>query len=613
MRSLYTLLIILFCTIQISIAQNISDFEDVESLGEQGFFKEYFKGLFQGFTSGEPLTVSGGFGINTRTYSAWGLDDKRQPPFYWVMNANLNISVYNKLNIPFSALISVDRREFTPPPVPGVPNIKETVTNRFNRIGASPYYKWIKLHGGHRNMTFSKFTLSNLTYLGGGAELTPGKFRVAAMYGRLAEAEPQDLSLTQPNIPVFRRMGYGTKIGYGTSDHFIDFVYFKGWDDTKSIPEVKPQEVFANENVVLGLKGQTKLFKKFTVKLDLAKSALTPNIQDTLTDNSTFPFPDFLIKERTSTTYRRALETGVDYQAEGFNIGVNYRRIDPEYKTLGAYFFNNDIEDFTGRASWGMFKQQLQFNVSAGLQRDNLDDSKVSTLTRFIGSADVNFSKDDYSLGFNYSNYSSDIQYVLDQDLDSLNVVVVTQDLGFTGSYILPSKDKEKIRQTITATTNFQTVNDDLTNASESSDSRMMNANLMYAITFTESKWGINANCNYNTNELSMIDTKRWGAGFGITKSLLENKMNLGFNLNYFQAKVNTITILNNNTLNIRLNSTYALKNNHKFNFNYTLLNRVKKGNGSTDSFTEGIANLGYQYNFSWKPFKKKSKEQEQK
>lgn len=604
-----TIWLLLFLAFSLTIslqAQEVSSFEDVEAVASDGFFKEYFKGMFKGFASGDPFALSGGIGLNARTYNEWGLDELRQPPFYWVMNANVNIQVY-QLSIPFSALISIDRREFTPPPVPGVPNVKEKVTNRFNRIGASPHYKWIKLHLGHRNMNFSQFTLSNLTYLGVGTELTPGKVRLAAMYGKLANAEPRNLSLTEPNLAVFERMGYGVKLGYGDDQSFLDVMFFKAWDDINSIPTFDPQDIFPNENLVMGLKGQVSLFQKIILKGEIAGSALTPNVNDASVSGTKFPYAEFLLTPRSSTDYRQALETGIDYQGESYTLGINYRRIDPLYKTLGTYFFDNDLEDFTGRASWALFSQQLQFNVSAGLQRNNLDDTQVSTLTRFIGSADVNFTKDNLNLGFNYSNYSSDIQYVIDPELDSLNVVIVTQDLGLTASYTLPSESTT--RQTITASANLQNVNDDVVTAQESGESKMFNANLIYSVALTETNWGFNVNWNYNTNELAMIQVSRIGGGFGITKSLMKNKINLGLNLNYFHATVEALETLTNKTLNVQFQANYAVNQNHNFFANYALLNRVKEDPTTSESFSEGIGNFGYQFNFGWKPGQKKEKE----
>ena len=193
--------------------------------------------------------------------------------------------------MPFSALISVNQFEITAPnPDPQLPDLRQNLTNRFNRVGASPYYKWVKLHAGHRSMNFSEYTLSNLVYLGGGVDLTPDNWRISALYGRLAKAEPLDLSLITPNVPIYQRMGWGTKIGYGTSDQFIDVMIFKAWDDPNSISFTDPQTVFPNENMVVGLKGQKTLFEKFRLGVDFGRSSLSPDLNDAMTGNTPFPF-----------------------------------------------------------------------------------------------------------------------------------------------------------------------------------------------------------------------------------------------------------------------------------------------------------------------------------
>ncbi len=586
-------------------AQQVSDFENVEELGSKSFWAKYVKGLFSDFTDlGDPFVLNGGLGLNARTYNAWGTDN-RQPPFYWILNANANISIY-KLNIPFSALISLNQLEVTKPQAPGLPPVKDNVTNRFNRIGFSPYYKWLKLHAGHRNMTFSQFTLSNLTYLGGGVELNPGNIRLAAMYGRLAKAEPQDLSLLEPNLPVFQRMGWGVKLGYGSESEFIDFMIFNGWDDENSIPEPIPQEVFVNENLVIGIKAQKTFFEKFSLMVDYANSALTPDISDAPAANQ-FPHPAFLLDGRQNTIYSNALETSVDYAGQGYNLGLKYRRIDPDYKSLGAYFFNNDIEDIAGNASWSLFNQAVQIAVSAGVQQDNLDNSKASTLTRFIGSGNINYTKDKFNLGLNYSNYSSDIEFVFDLELDSLNVVVVTQDLGANASYAIEGESGNQ--HTFTLATAVQSVVDDMEDPQQSAESKMFNANLGYVYTLSETGWNFTANANYNQNQLAQMDVNRWGLGGGVSKSFLENKLNLGLNVNYFKASVETITNIENATLNLRLRMNYKISDPLSLNLNYSLMNRQKSDDtGNEESITEVIGTLGVRYNFAWQPEFKKDK-----
>ena len=603
-HTLYLFFIIIIGTHHLE-AQQTSDFEDVASVGKKGFFKDYFKGFFTGIADGDPFAISAGLGLNVRHYDAWG-GDLRQPPLYWIMNANASINIY-QVTIPFSALLSIDRREVTKPNPQGLPNlpdIKERVNQNFNRVGFSPYYKWVKLHGGHRVMDFSDLTVSNLVYLGAGVELTPGKVRVGGFFGQLADAKPQDLSLTEPNIPVFKRKGWGTILGYGDEENFIDFYLFKAWDEPNSITFQEVQEVFPEENMVLSFKGQKRLFDIFVLSAEVAGSALTANMEDGDIEDK---FPYFLLDSKLSTDYKKAINTTVDYEGEAFTVGLKYRRIDPNYQSLGAYFFDNDIEDISVRTSFGLMEQQLQLSGSLGLQKDNLDNTKATTLTRVIGSANANYSKDNFNLGFNYSNYSSDVAYVLDAELDSLNVVIVTQDLGGNVTYTIPG---ESFQHTISLSANVQDVSDDAIRDGSSNASKMFNLNMLYALQITEQNLGINANWNYNRNELEMAMTKRFGVGFGITKGFLENKLNVGINVNLFRTNITTLTDVTNKTMNLRFRTNYRVNDQHSLNLNYALMNSNKSGvNVVTTEFTELIGSIGYQYNFAWKPKGKKGKQ----
>lgn len=56
---------------------------------------------------------------------------------------------------------------------------------------------------------------------------------------------------------------------------------------------------------------------------------------------------DGMAARRQPFTWTIAGETSWNYQAPKGGIGVAYKRVDPEYRSMGAYFFQNDIEQFT--------------------------------------------------------------------------------------------------------------------------------------------------------------------------------------------------------------------------------------------------------------------------
>lgn len=593
----------------------LEDFEDIEAVGEEGFFKTYVSGLFKGFTDfGEPFNMTGGVGLNMRSYSAFGTDP-RQDPFFYSLNANVNIRIY-KLNLPFSLMVSAKNTESSYPNPKelirafqnNVKNKIENQKNRFVRFGTSPRYKWVKLHFGHRSMNFSPFTLANLNFLGAGAELNPGNIRFAAMYGRLAKAEPIDLSLTTPNIPVYERKGWGMKMGYGTQEEFLDLIIFKGMDDANSIsiPEESPNPVAPAENLVIGVNLQKNFLEKFRFKMEYATSAHSPNALEGNARNR-FPHPRFLFQGRTTTEYKTAMDSKLDFQAKVFTIGVQYKRIDPDYKSLGAYFFNSDIEDYLMNLNFGLFEGAITVNASGGVQRNNLDKTQPSTMTRYIGSGDLSYAAGNFNLGINYSNNSSDIAYLLDEDLDSLNVLIVTQDAGLNATYNF--QDQSNNQHVLTGTFNVQMVTDDVANPLESSTSEMLVGNLVYNYALAESQWKFSIKANYNQNELSQMTMRRYGAGFGVSKPFLEGKLNTGIDLNYFL--MSTDNAGDNSNLNGQLRFNFKISDAISLNMNWGLLSSKKINAGAVQSFSELTGTLGFQYNFSKKSKEKKKSPEE--
>ena len=122
-------------------------------------------------TKAKPFQISGVLGGSMSYNHMSGISQRRQPYGYRLFGS-VNIKLYG-WSFPFSVAISQQGSSFSQP---------------FSLYGVSPQYKWVKLHVGYRNMRFSEFTLGGVTFLGGGVELTPKKFRFSAMYGRLRKA-----------------------------------------------------------------------------------------------------------------------------------------------------------------------------------------------------------------------------------------------------------------------------------------------------------------------------------------------------------------------------------------------------------------------------------------
>jgi hypothetical protein len=599
MKHLFILIFVLV-TYLTGYAQ-LNSLENLDDVSKEGFFKKYMTNFMKGFTDfGDPFTLSGSVGFNLRSYDAFG-GPLRQDPFFYTVNSNVNIRIY-QIDIPFSMVLTARNTTSSFPSFSDLrESLREKINNKrngFARVGFSPYYKWAKLHLGHRSMNFSKYTLSNLNFFGAGTELTPGKVRFSAMYGRLAQAEPIDLSLVTPNLPVYRRVGWGTKIGYGDDKASADIILFTAKDDETSVvvPGDYPKQVSPEANFALGVQLQKLFFEKVRVKVDYTRSGVSPNVLDATANDGSIT--DFLLKKRNTSYYGNALEASAAFEGKTINAGLLINRVDNTFRTFGAYFFNRDIQDIQGFAGFGLLEGKLNTMVKAGVQRNNLDGSKPTTTTRLIYDIQTAWSHKDLNVQGNYSNNASNVGYVLNPQLDSLNAVVITQDLGINSSYVLPLESEHV--HTVTLTGNMQDVSDDIEKPDRTSVSKLYLFNAGYNLK-TISKWTFSARANYTRNEVESIRLNRLGLGIGIQKPLLNNKMMVGFNSNYFNNKNDAGN--NSSNLSAMVNMTTQLFTGMSVQFSWGLLQTVSK---TIPTFTESTGNLGLQYNFQYAPGKNK-------
>ncbi|MEM6318196.1 MAG: hypothetical protein AAF960_11035, partial [Bacteroidota bacterium] len=279
-----------------------------------------------------------------------------------------------------------------------------------------------------------------------------------------------------------------------------------------------------------------------------------------------------------------------------FNVGLQYKRIDPGYRTFGAYFFNDDLENYTVNASWSMLEGKLNVNASGGIQQNNLEEDKTATVKRLIGALNLAYNLEKLNLGFNYSNFTNDVAYLLNANLDSLNVVVVTNNIGLTSNYRWESKGGRQ--QNLNATFNIQQVTDDIIDPQRTNAAKMLVGNLGYTVVFGESGWNVNSRINYNRNRLAMMDMNRWGVGGGVSKSFLESKLRTGLTVNYYRTVSDRL--FTSNTFQSRLNTSWQASDSHDLNLGISLMGQGKNvENGTGQSFEELMVTLGYNFRFS--------------
>lgn len=347
----------------------------------------------------KPFQFHGNINLQFEYYKASGIPARKRD-FSWLLNGNPVLTVLG-VDIPFSFVLSNFENKFYQP---------------FNQFGISPHYKWATLHLGYRNITYSHYTLAGHRMLGAGFELKPKKFRIGFMYGQLRRSTSIDSSMNANPLyvrpaPTYKRMGIAGKLGYGTQKNYIDLIYFKGWDKESSLSSKLKDSMQPAENTTIGITSKVTFHKKISWVTDAGLSAYTLNKMDGKdTTGISKAWPHSIMQlfsgDKLSTHYYFAGETRIGYQEKTWGTQLMYKRIDPGYQSMGAYFFQNDIQEISLANNFKLDSGRLNINTSIGFQKDNLEKQKTATSKRFIGSANMNYIPSQrFGISFNYSNY----------------------------------------------------------------------------------------------------------------------------------------------------------------------------------------------------------------
>lgn len=366
----------------------------------EGFFSD----ISERIAARDYLRVSGTAGVRA-AYNYF--DDggsgarPRNAPFNWGLNAALNFDFLG-IKAPFNAAFSNRNSVYNLP--------------SYSFYGISPTYRWITLHAGDRSLSFSPYSLSGVNFRGGGLELRPGNFYLGIMSGKLRRARIQDAGSIQDIETAYRRQGQGIKLGYDNqAGSSLTASLFNSVDKLNVLPvELDTAlNISPERNMVLTVGGAHQLSKFLRFEAEWARSVLTRDERSPLLNNADGPVRLFgLFNPRTSTTASNAFKIKIGLSPEFGNVDFQYERIEPEYRTHGSLFFQNDLENFTAGLSAPLFDSKLTLSTNFGLQRNDLDNNNAANLNRLIGSLSLNYAVSDrVNTNLSLSNFTSTNRY----------------------------------------------------------------------------------------------------------------------------------------------------------------------------------------------------------
>lgn len=485
--------------------------------------------------------------------------------FTWNIAGNMNAKIYG-MDVPFTFSISEQQRSYTQP---------------FNQIGINPKYKWLNIHLGYSHMIFSPYTLSGNTFLGAGVEMKPkNNLRFAAMAGQFQKAVNEIQNSSVNVAPAYRRNGFAAKLGYGTDANHLDLIFLKAKDDVSSLsPNPTKSDALPMDNMVMGINLKSLANKKFILDADVAQTIYHRNL---LSDEEQM--------------HRMAVDASTGLKLENATLKFNFKRIEPEFKSLGASYINADIQQYTFQPSFKLLKNKINFSGSVGLQNDNLFNEKTVTTQRLIYSANTALTAGKvYGLNINYSNYGITQQKGTEQLNDTTKISLILSSLSISNRFLIT---RPKNVQTIVLTNLFQTTNDKNIYTQQFSENQVMTINLAYVFTpLDENALSWNANIMGTKIKTSAGNFLSNGFSIGGNKKMHEGKMETNAQISYAITKFSNYHP--GNTINLAAGFIYNLTDHHRFVVGINSIQQIDYSSPNTmNKYYDNRINAGYVYTF---------------
>ena len=529
----------------------------------------------------KPITLNGSLGVGFGTYNVSGIP-ARQRNFSYIFNGAPTLSLYG-VAFPFSVVVSDQQRSYTQP---------------FNQYGISPTYKWATFHAGWRSLEFSPFTLAGHNFLGGGVELNPGKLRFGFIYGRFNKAIEEDLNqpLALAQQPAYRRTGYSTKIGLGTDRNHFDLIFLKAKDDVGSLTN-RPSSFLLNpaENMVLGFSSKFSFLKHFVFDMDVSGSVYTRNLLSDTIQNIQLNKIDFvkkLITLNASTQLLTAAQTSLGYVAQKYSVKVMYRRVDPDYRSMGAYYFETDVQNYTVDGTLRLMKGQLQLGGSFGLQNDNILHDKAYRSNRKIGAFNVSFNKQNYGIDLRYTNFGITQDRGLNPVIDMFRVARTNHNFSSVFRYSINS---ENVSHGFVLVGNLQSLIDLNSFTAPNSKSNSKTANLSYQFGLPKKSFGANFNVNYTLADVAFGRSIFYGPTIGVNQAINKGKIDLNGSFSYQMQRNNNLNA--GSIMSTNVTGSYRLGKKDAANISLNYLKSNSK-DITLPSFNELRTNLGLVHSF---------------
>ncbi|HVU54783.1 MAG TPA: hypothetical protein VHD83_06995 [Puia sp.] len=489
-----------------------------------------------------PVSFHGSIGGGASFYHSNEAYPTRDP-FAWNLYGNFTPSFYG-FSLPFSFVITQYSKSYLTP---------------FTQFGISPSYKWIKLHLGYRSIAFSPLVFDGQSFLGGGLELSPKGFYFAAFYGRLNKAISEDTTYGHVLEPQYARTGYGLKIGVGGTRNNISFQFFHAKDDSGSIRRINDSlsTVRPQENSVVGASWRLTFFRRLTFTGDAAASVLNRDQSYERIDSIGYWKIPKLAQQfmpiNWSTVVSYSGQAQLSLILDRFNFSAGYRRVQPDFKSLGVPYALDDVEMISGNAGANLYKGRLNINAAYTGQHNDLEHMLSSRLVTRTGNLSLNTYVDQH---LNINLTVTGVRVLQEDGLAKLNDSARLNQLMGTAT-LSPSLNfsGQRTQHTISGSVSYTKLDDRNPATTSATSADNINTSLDYSLFFTRGYWGLNCILTYSQYGQQNSTYKSMGVNGGVNAQLLHShSLSVQGSVGYFVNQDNGSPVGNNMTFSFNCN-----------------------------------------------------------
>ncbi|WP_090102473.1 hypothetical protein [Chitinophaga sp. CF118] len=547
------------------------------------------------------ISMNGSINASTTAYKANGIESRRDP-LAWYLNGNININMFGYA-MPFSFSYSNQGRNYSQP---------------FNQFRFAPSYKWARAYLGSTSMNFSNYTLAGHMFNGVGVELSPGKWRVSAMYGTLLKAVPFDPLVPESyNRAAFQRNGAGVKVGYESNGDMYSVSLFHAKDYITSLPYIPADATISpKENVAVAVNIRQHITTHIFVDAEYSVSALNRDLRSEKnafdSSRGTSNFLGNLLKPTNTTRYFDAIQAGLGYTGSFYTIQLRYERVAPDFVTLGAYNVVNDMRNITVAPTVQLFGGKVNVSANAGMQVNNLDNSKASDAKRLVANINTGINPNEHwTINAGYSNFSNYtrvrplIDPYFNNPLDTLDFYQVNNSYNAMLMYRTGDQNKQ---QAITLNSSYQYASDKSSAKDAVANlSKFFTSNLSYSYNLPPKTLSMTGSVNYYRNTSAGLNTTFMGPSVNVNKQFFDKTFRTGVTATYNVTKATSESNTTNNTLfNTGLNVNYSPKGKqpegaaHKttHNIGASVMWMLRGAAASQPGYNELTSTINYTYSF---------------